>query len=322
MNRKTRIWLLKAGALMLAGCILFAGVMASPKWEPKKLSADQFETNTHEIGGEFRDISVKTDTADIQFLPSEDGTCRVVCYEEHDALHTVNVEGSTLTIAPAEQRAWHTYASFGTPKITVYLPQADYDTLLIHSGTGTAEISGDLTFESAQLFLSTGNANFYASASGAVQIETSTGNIRVEHTSAGALALSTATGLVSVTDVTCAENVGVDVATGDAVLTGVSCKNVRSKGSAGSLTLTHVLASEEITVERSTGDVTLTACDAAGLSVQTDTGDVTGSLLTDKVFLTDTAAGTVDVPNSTTGGPCEIRTATGDIQFRIGESAG
>lgn len=321
MKRATRIWLLTAGALVLAGCILFAGVMASLKWEPKKLSADQFETNTHEIDREFRDISVKTDTADIQLLPSEDGACRVVCYEERDALHTVNVEGSTLTIAPAEQRAWHTYASFGTPKITVYLPQADYDTLRIRSGTGTAEIPGDLTFESAQLFLSTGNANFYASASGAVQIETSTGNIRVEHTSAGALALSTATGLVSVTDVTCAENVGVDVATGDAVLTGVTCKNVRSNGSAGSITLTHVLASEEITVERSTGDVTLTACDAAGLSVQTDTGDVTGSLLTDKVFLTDTAAGTVDVPNSTTGGPCEIRTATGDIQFRIDESA-
>ena len=318
MKKTTKIWLLAACALVLAGGLLFAGVMASLKWEPKKLSADQFETNTHEIGEEFRDISVTTDTADMQLLPSEDGACRVVCYEERDALHTVNVEGGTLTIAPAEQRAWHTYASFGTPKITVYLPQADYGVLFFHSGTGTAEIPGGFTFESAQLFLSTGNANFYASASGAVQIETSTGNIRVENTSAGALALSTATGLVNVTDVTCAENAGIDVATGDAALTGVSCQNVRSNGSAGSITLTHVLASEEIAVERSTGDVTLTACDAAGIHVQTDTGDVTGSLLTDKVFLTDTAAGTVDVPKTVTGGPCEIRTATGDIQFRIG----
>ena len=57
-----------------------------------------------------------------------------------------------------------------------------------------------------------------------------------------------------------------------------------------------------------TGDVKFDACDASEISVKTDTGDVTGSLLTDKVFITNTDTGRVNVPQTATGGRCEIIT--------------
>ena len=57
--------------------------------------------------------------------------------------------------------------------------------------------------------------------------------------------------------------------------------------------------------------------DAAELFVKTDTGDVTGSLLTDKIFITQTNTGDVDVPDTAAGGRCEIRTNTGDIEIKI-----
>ena len=72
-----------------------------------------------------------------------------------------------------------------------------------------------------------------------------------------------------------------------------------------------------MTLRRSTGDVELNACDAGGLSLKTTTGDVTGTLLSEKVFITDTSTGDVSVPKTTSGGKCEISTTTGDIRIDI-----
>lgn len=90
MRRTTKLWLLAAGALVLAGYILFAGTMAALGWDFSKLSVVQFETNTYPIGESFRDIAVTTDTADIAFAASADGTCSVVvCEDAEHAKHTV-----------------------------------------------------------------------------------------------------------------------------------------------------------------------------------------------------------------------------------------
>ena len=70
-------------------------------------------------------------------------------------------------------------------------------------------------------------------------------------------------------------------------------------------------------MERSTGDVTFTDADASEITVQTDTGDVSGSLLTEKVFITETDTGKVSVPNTVTGGRCKITTDTGDIRITV-----
>ena len=56
---------------------------------------------------------------------------------------------------------------------------------------------------------------------------------------------------------------------------------------------------------------------AAELYVRTTTGDVTGALLSEKVFITGTNTGSVAVPETTTGGVCEIRTNTGSIRIGI-----
>ena len=60
-----------------------------------------------------------------------------------------------------------------------------------------------------------------------------------------------------------------------------------------------------------------TGCDAAELYVKSTTSSVTGSLLTDKLFLTDTKTGNADAPKTAAGGRCEIKTNTGDVKMEI-----
>jgi DUF4097 and DUF4098 domain-containing protein YvlB len=92
---------------------------------------------------------------------------------------------------------------------------------------------------------------------------------------------------------------------------------VISNGSTGNISLSNVIAAEGFSIERSTGDVKLDCSDAMTIDIETDTGDVEGSVLTDKIFITRTDTGRVRVPDSASGGRCELTTDTGDIRISI-----
>lgn len=231
--RKTMIvWLMIAASLMLIGCILFLYVMST---------LAQYETNTYEVDEAFSDISISTDTADILFALSDDGKCKVECYEKENAKHSVTVENDVLVVRI--NKSWYDYIGydFGSSKITVYLPKTEYNALSISESTGNVEIPKDYLFEDVDISLSTGDVNFCASVSKSVKIKAGTGNIRVENTSAGALDLSVTTGKVTVSGVTCRDDITVDVVTGSAYLTDSSCRSVISSVITGSVSLDNVI---------------------------------------------------------------------------------
>lgn len=319
MSKAAKVWLIIAGSLVLVGCILFACVMATLGWDFSKLSASVLETNTYDITEPFGDISLATETADIVFALSEDGVCRVECREEKNARHTVAVEKGVLVIRVEDNRAWYDYIGFhfGTPSVTVYLPKSEYGALSVTDSTGNVKIPKAFTFGRADISVSTGNVDFCASVSGGLGIETSTGDINVKNAAVGSLKLRASTGGVTVSGVECAGDVGVEVTTGKSGLTNVSCNGFFSNGTTGDLVLKNLIAAGGFSAERTTGNVKFDGCDAAELYVKTGTGDVTGSLLSEKVFIADTDTGSRDVPKTISGGRCEVKTGTGDIHLRI-----
>lgn len=319
MNKTAKIWLIIAACIVTIGGILFVSIMQPLGWDFSKLSINTFETNQHEITQSFDNISLKTDTADITFILSDDGICRVECYEEVKAKHSVTVENNTLNIDLVNNKAWYDYFGiyFGSPRIKVYLPEKQYAELSIRGSTGEVELPKDFTFSVVEVLLSTGDANVSSSASASMKIKTSTGNIRIRNISTGDLGLRVSTGRITVTGATCTGDISVDVATGKTYLTDVTCKNLVSEGDTGNITLNNVLVSEKIEIERSTGDVNFLSSDAAEIFVETDTGDVTGNLLSDKIFYAESDTGRINVPKSTTGGRCEIETDTGDIKLTV-----
>ena len=304
MKKTTIVWLVIVASLLFVGCILV------------KLSTVKYETNTYEVGNAFSDISMPTDTADILFALSDDGKCKVECYEKENAKHSVTVENDVLVVR--SNKSWYDYIgfTFSSPKITVYLPKTVYNALSINGSTGNVDIPKDYSFENADISLSTGNVDFCAAASESIKINTSTGNINIENISAGSLDLSVSTGRVTVSGVTCENSITVGVSTGKVILTDISCTSVISSGTTGSISLSNVIAANKFSVDRSTGNVKFSGCDAGEIYVKTSTGNVTGSFLSNKVFITDTNTGSVDVPKTAAGGRCEINTSTGDIKIK------
>ena len=283
MSKISKIWLIIAGSLMVIGSFMFVIAMSLVGWDFSKLSTVKFETNNYTIEEDFKNISIKTSTSDIQFEIAEDGKCKVVCREPENVKHTVNVKGDTLTIKVDDDRKWYEHIGIviGSPKITIYLPAKDY--------------------------------------ASAVKVKANTGDIRVDGLLLDSIDFSTSTGDIKISNVVCNENIKIKVSTGDIKLDGVKCKNLTSEGDTGDVSLEDVIADETISVERHTGDIKLSDCDGSQMRLETSTGDIKGSILTEKVFITKTNTGDIKVPKTSTGGRCEISTHTGDIKMTISD---
>lgn len=300
MRKGTKIWLWIASGLILLGCIIWGGVMSMLKWDFNQLSTIKYETNQHELAEDYQNITIISKTADITFAVSEDGKHRVICHEQENAIHSVAVKDGDLVIELVDGRKWyeHIGISFQTPKITVCLPQGAYGKLSIQASTGDIHIPKDLFFESADISVSTGDITLLSSVLETANVKTTTGKI-------------------TVANVNCTGDLSVKVSTGKAKISNVTCRKLTSSGTTGDVSLENVIAKEALSIERSTGDIDLDRCDAQLIHLKTDTGDIEGTLLSEKVFSAETKTGDVDVPKTTTGGKCEIRTNTGDIEIEL-----
>jgi DUF4097 and DUF4098 domain-containing protein YvlB len=246
---------------------------------------------------------------------------RVVCTDQKNLKHSVWVKDGVLYVKLEDTRKWYEHINFGfnfnTVQITVYLPVGEYGALSVVTDTGYVEIAKDFTFSDISVSASTGDIKCFADAQNAIKIKASTGAIHLEGLSADSLELKTTTGSITLSDVTADGNIRAEVTTGRCTLTDVTCKDFASDGDTGDLYMTNVICKEKLTVGRDTGDVKLDSCDANEIEIVTDTGDVVGSLLSEKIFFAESDTGSVNVPKTTSGGVCEITTDTGKIKIEI-----
>ena len=179
MSGRTKIWLVIAVVLVLAGGILFGGALLTLGWNFTNFSTENYETNEYEIQEEYKDISITTDTADIVFAPSEDEKTLVVCSEQQNIKHTVVVEDGILIIKSVDTRKWyeHIGINFGTSKITVYIPQKEYDTISVETSTGDVLLKQVLAAGRFFIETDTGDVEFDSSDATEIFVETDTGDV-------------------------------------------------------------------------------------------------------------------------------------------------
>ena len=319
MSKGKKWWLILAAILTAAGLVIFLGAMAVLDFDFRRLNLMKFETNTYEAEEAFDRIVIDVDTTEIEFARSDSAQCKIVCIEREREKHTAAVKDGTLTIGTLDTRKWYDYIgfSFGSPKLTVYLPREKYASLSVNTHTGDLEIPADFAFENLTVSGTTADVNCMASVSDIMNIELTTGDIEISGITAGALALSATTGRIELSSVTCNGAMEVSTTTGGMKLTDVTCQSLTSRGDTGRMILKNVIASDSMSIERSTGNVVFEGSDAEQIQVKTSTGHVTGTLLSPKVFVTETGTGRVRVPKTASGGKCEITTGTGNIEIDI-----
>lgn len=337
MGNLAKIFLSIAAFFILLGGVLFLVMAISVGFNFKKLGAKNYENNTHETSEEFSNILIETSTANINFLPSEDEKCKVVCYELKKVKHVISVEDNTLKINEVNKRKWYDYINinFNKPKLTIYLPESEYLSLVIKEDTGDIKIE-NFKFESIDISLATGDIDltnisckklvskgstgyvvlkdFVAEEN--ISITRSTGDVKLNKVESYEIYIKTSTGNIGLTNIN-SKLLKTAISTGKTSFKEISCNELISQGSTGDITLNNVIAEEKISITRKTGDVKFSEIDALEIYIKTSTGDVVGSILTDKVYIVNTDTGKIDVPKTITGGRCEINTSTGNIKITV-----
>lgn len=316
-----KVWIIIAAVLTAAGLILFGGAMLASHFGIAKPDQSEYEINTYAPQGDFRDIEIRADMSDITLISADD--FRVVCTESDKVRHTVRIVDGTLHITVDDQRSWMDRMILFSKDVSmiIYLPSASYGTLTVDGDTGDVTIPGSLSFDCIDVTTDTGDVTCTASATGKLSLHSHTGDVHLGNAKAAKVDLSVSTGSVRVGLVDCDGTLRIAVSTGKATLTDTVCGRFASTGSTGDLSMENVIASESFAIERDTGDVYFDRCDAGEIKVQTSTGEVEGTLCTEKVFIARSSTGSIDVPDTITGGRCEITTSTGDIHIALSSNA-
>ena len=252
-------WLIIATALVVVGSLIFVIVMTINNWDFTKLSTVKYETNTYEVTEKFNSILIDVSTEDINFVLSNDGSCKVVCHEEEKLKHSVDVKNGTLTIKETNTKEWYDNIgiTIGSTKTTVYLPEGEYEKLVIDTSTSDIEISGDYYFYSIDISVSTGSVDLTDVNCKTLATKGSTGDISLKNVIADeSITIKRSTGNVDF--VKCdANEITVKVSTGYVKGSLLSDKVFYAKTSTGSVNVPKTTAGGVCEITTSTGDINI-----------------------------------------------------------------
>lgn len=236
-------------------------------------------TKTYEIDDTVSNFNIDLSISDLEFKLSDDASLKVICAEKDNEYHTVGVENDTLCIKSVDARKWYEKVfSWHSLSVTIYLPAGSYNELNIDSSTGNIKVPHDFTFKNININSSTGNTEINTNIEEILKINSATGNVKLNNLSA--------------------QNINIETATGN-------------------IALTNVLVDELMKISASTGNIKFEEIDATTLEFKTSTGNIRGTILTEKVFQAESSTGKVQVPNSTNGGICMVKTSTGNISISV-----
>ena len=112
MTKPVKILIITASVLIILGGMIFVLLMSFNRWDFSNIGSKKFETVTFDITEKFDDVSIITDTADITFLPSEDGKYKVVTFSSEKEKNVVFVSDGTLNVNVNDERKWYDYINF------------------------------------------------------------------------------------------------------------------------------------------------------------------------------------------------------------------
>ena len=335
---KNTVAVIIAILLIVAGIAISCAALVMTDFSFDSFATETFEETTHTVDGDFVHILIAAEEHDINVLPSADGECKIVCDESKVQKLEYGLDGDALVIKVVDGREWYEHIGIFSEgaELTLYLPEKSYTSLTAATDTGDITVSEELTFIRSSVATLTGGINFRAKVADSLDLAASTGNITATEQTLISLGATTSTGRIVLENVKAIGRITLETNTGRTELHSVEAGGITSKGTTGDILLKNVYVENDVNIKRSTGDVTLTSViagafeietstgdvklnssDAENIRIETDTGKVEGTLLTEKIFVTDSSTGNIRVPSTTSGGTCKIRTSTGDIIITI-----
>ena len=245
--KKTIIWIAITFSLLLVASVVLYSLSITVK----------LETNEYEIKETFENIKIITDTADIDFVLSENLNTLIICEEHKNIKHSVNVKENTLLVEVNDNRKWYEHIGISTSKITIYLSKNEYDEFITKSDAGNIRIKS-INANKLDLSTSTGNLKIVNTKCKNLFSESDTGNILLENVIASEkFKIETDTGNVKFKD-SDASDIFVKTDTGNVTGNLLTDKVIFAESDTGNIDVPKVMADEKCEIITDTGDIKIT----------------------------------------------------------------
>ena len=242
--KKTIIWIAITFCLLLVASVVLYSLSITVK----------LETNEYEIKETFENIKILTDTADINFVLSENLNTLIICEEHKNIKHSVNVKENTLLVEVNDNRKWYEHIGISTSKITIYLSKNEYDEFITESDTGNIHINST-------------NAN-------KLDLSTDTGNLKIVNIKCKNLFSTSDTGNILLENVIAEEKFKIETDTGNVKFIDSDASDIFVKTDTGNVT-GNLLTDKVIFAESETGDIDVPKVMAdEKCEIITETGDI------------------------------------------------
>lgn len=306
MNGTKRAFLITAFVLILAGGLLFLFALSRVGFDVQKLGSKAYETEEISLAESF--TSIKTDLMDCTLIMNDDpwDKNRAVVTCSADAPVTLTVERGVLTVTQKDTRPWYRrigFFVFGGASVELYLSRDLCPDLHAESLSGDVRVGSLVPFGSAKVKTVSGEIVWNGAAADKLEVRTTSGDISLYKASVpGGITADTTSGDVVLNDCGTENTLFVHTTSGD-----IQFKNIASKGpltvetvsgqtkaegvtvggvtnlksTSGDFLLGDFIVNETCHIKTTSGDVHFLRSSAEDFRVQTVSGDVTGTLLTE-----------------------------------------
>ncbi|MBO4914457.1 MAG: DUF4097 family beta strand repeat protein [Oscillospiraceae bacterium] len=278
---KTRNAVLIACAVIGVGIVLCLAGFTMEGFNLKNIGSGNAKQKSYSFSEPFTNVEIGAISCDVAFVKTNENEARIESIHGENIEETAEVKGGVLKLTQKQHKKLTGLFNFNlntVDKVTVYLPQSEYDSLSISTASGDISVPSDFTFKSV-------NA---ATASGQIGI--------LAH----------------------CDEINAAAVSGDVTLGGDSAQTVKIATSSGVVELNSIRISGSLNIKTVSGDIELDHSDAGEINIDTTSGEIQGVLLSGKTFSVKTTSGTVRVPANTPGaGSCDIHTVSGDVELSV-----
>ncbi len=323
MKSSTLKTLCISGILVAAGLIIMVLALVFSGGIDKLLNAPEYKETAYDITENFDGIYIDTTSENIIILPSDEDQVKVITHETDKIKFAVEITNNTLNIIKNDTRSFFEKIEFNTNSndITVYLPKKQYDTLEILCISGDVHIA-EFSFSSLNIKQLSGDTELSAlTVSGNITLSNTSGDIHISSCSANAINSKNVSGETQIYEFDCNQDMMLTSTSGDIILNNCSADgNISIKNTSGDISLTESAGKCNADMNVISGDIALNKFDASSLEMKTTSGDIKGSILSDKIFSASSNSGDIKIPPSVKdSGTCKCSSISGDIIIEIAE---
>lgn len=325
MNKNKKL-LIASACVSALGIIVLIALGIYTRFDLKKLNKTPYTEKTYEIEEKFNKISIDTSSYDVKFELAKTSTVTVTCINpgKNDVFA---VEKKTLNIISKAQKSkgslFNPAFDFkdGKTDIVISIPNKTLNSLSIKTSGGKVEIDDYFNVTPVDVTLETnGGTIIYGSgASNVIDVKCAGGSIEMTDSKCTAMNLTLESGEITLNGVGTEADFTADVKDGKLTIDGIECDNFALASKSGNADISNVKSEVRLDVDNGSGTVKLEKSDANIVNIKNDSGSVTASFLTDKIFTTSSNGGKIDIPEpkEDLAGMCVIDTNSGDVKCSI-----